>query len=318
MNDSLSPYNNDFQARVRVISRTTEIVACLAGTSMVILGLISITQVAVSGKDFSIPQTVQGLIGILIVICAANGSIKSSLTAFLLDSRSQKIVLLAPIIASAAIILYRSILPINGPEFKSYLRRISEGSIVEWSSFIILIASAFLLAKAYRRWENSVARWLLFAAAFGVFIIGMEEMSWGQMIFNWETPELFNDYNVQHETGLHNLWFIHYQTWTIAAIIISITFLLSAIGGLIRPTGVVKPRSAADILLPLGCTASYFLAASIIYWCTVMEKSGIDLIYFHTREQEVGELFFYSGIFIHSMHLYLASPQDQNSKRKKV
>ena len=209
-------------------------------------------------------------------------------------------------------------LPNKGPEFKSYLRTISEGSIVEWSSFLILIASSLLLFKAARRWRNAVSRWLLFAASFGAFVIGMEEMSWGQMIFNWETPELFNDYNIQHETGLHNLWFIHYQTWTIAAIFMSITFILSTIGGLARLVGTVKSRSTADILLPLGCTASYFLAAAIIYWCTVMEKSGIDLAVFHTREQEIGELFFYSGIFIHSVHLYLASPPTRHSADKRL
>ena len=283
---------------------------------MAVLGLISIKQAAFSGKDFSIPQIVQGLMGILLVVCTANGWLKRSLTTTLVDSTKQRIISLLPIFASSSIILHRSILPNKGPEFRSYLRTISEGSIIEWASFIILIASSLLLLKAARRWENSGARLILFTAAFGAFIIGMEEMSWGQMIFNWETPELFNDYNVQHETGLHNLWFIHYQTWTIAAILMSITFILSAIGGLTRHSDMVRPMSIADILLPLGCTASYFLVASIIYWCTVMEKTGIDLIYFHTREQEIGELFFYSGILIHSMHLYFASPQSRNSERR--
>lgn len=112
---------------------------------------------------------------------------------------------LLPIAASFLLIFYRSLLPIKGPKFESYLRTIQEGSIIEWSSFIILLASALLLFKAAKGRDKSLARWLLFAASFGVAIVGMEEMSWGQMIFNWKKPELFNDYNVQHETGLHNL-----------------------------------------------------------------------------------------------------------------
>ncbi len=318
MSNSKSPCGDALKARAYAISRATEIVAGLAGTSMALLGLISISQAAFSGKDFSIPQIVQGLIGILATIGAANGWLKRSLTTFLLDSKNQRVISLLPIVASWSIILYRIILPNKGPAFKSYLRTISEGSIVEWASFIILIASSLLLLKAAIRWENSGARWLLFTGAAGIFIIGMEEMSWGQMIFNWETPELFNDYNVQHETGLHNLWFIHYQTWTIAAILMSITFILSTIGGLIRHASMMRPRSIAEILLPLGCTASYFLVASVIYWCTVLEKTGIDLIYFHTREQELGELFFYSGMFIHSMHLYFESPQARKSESRSL
>lgn len=318
MSNSQLPCGDALKARAEAISRATEVVAWLAGTSMTLLGLISISQATFSGKDFSIPQTVQGLIGILATIGAANGWLKRSLTTFLVDSKNQRVIALLPIIAALIIILYRIILPNKGSAFKSYIRTISEGSIVEWASFIILIASSLLLLKAARRWEHSGARWLLFTAAAGIFIIGMEEMSWGQMIFNWETPELFNDYNVQHETGIHNLWFIHHQTWTIAAILMSITFILSAISGLIRNASMVRPRSIAEILLPLGCTTSYFLVASVIYWCTVLEKNGFDLIYFHTREQELGELFFYSGIFIHSMHLYFESPQAPNSESRSL
>jgi len=40
---------------------------------------------------------------------------------------------------------------------------------------------------------------LLFFVAFG------EEISWGQRIFNWETPESIEKINFQQETNLHNL-----------------------------------------------------------------------------------------------------------------
>ena len=32
-----------------------------------------------------------------------------------------------------------------------------------------------------------------------------EEISWGQHLFKWETPEFFNIYNIQNETNLHNM-----------------------------------------------------------------------------------------------------------------
>ena len=40
---------------------------------------------------------------------------------------------------------------------------------------------------------------LLFFVAFG------EEISWGQTIFGWETPEAFREINAQGETNLHNI-----------------------------------------------------------------------------------------------------------------
>jgi len=41
---------------------------------------------------------------------------------------------------------------------------------------------------------------ILFFLAFG------EEISWGQRIFGWNTPEGFSDINAQKETNIHNLW----------------------------------------------------------------------------------------------------------------
>lgn len=46
---------------------------------------------------------------------------------------------------------------------------------------------------------------LLFFVALG------EEISWGQRIFGWDTPEVMQRINSQQETNLHNLRFIHGQ-----------------------------------------------------------------------------------------------------------
>jgi len=55
----------------------------------------------------------------------------------------------------------------------------------------------------FRRWSwGYFFLGLLFFFAFG------EEISWGQRIFGWATPELLEEVNVQQETNLHNLkWF---------------------------------------------------------------------------------------------------------------
>ena len=302
---------DDSKAKAESISTITELLAKIVGFTMICLGLLSLGQVAFSSKNFSMPQTAQGLFGIFLLRYAVNGSLKNFLIRFLLDSKNQLKIFLLPFMASFFIFCYRTFFLKSSSEFESYLRTISEGSVIEWAGFLALLASGCLFFNAAKRWNNSLSRWILFAASVGTFLIGMEEMSWGQMIFNWDSPDLFDKYNIQHETGLHNLWFIHHHTWTIASWIMSLSFIISVTSGLLRLTGMLKKRSLADVLLPLGCTASYFLMASAFYWFTVAEKSGIDLAYFHTREQEIGELFFYCGIFIHAMHLYFVSPQSR-------
>lgn len=44
---------------------------------------------------------------------------------------------------------------------------------------------------------------LLLGALF--FVCAGEEISWGQRIFNWDTPALLMEHNAQRETNLHNL-----------------------------------------------------------------------------------------------------------------
>jgi hypothetical protein len=40
-----------------------------------------------------------------------------------------------------------------------------------------------------------------------------EEISWGQRIFNFKTPELFREINVQHEFNIHNIEMFNYRNF---------------------------------------------------------------------------------------------------------
>jgi len=50
--------------------------------------------------------------------------------------------------------------------------------------------------------------WFLILAALFFFIAG-EEISWGQRIFGWATPDWVKEDNLQQETNIHNLEFFH-------------------------------------------------------------------------------------------------------------
>jgi hypothetical protein len=194
-------------------------------------------------------------------------------------------------------------------DLKSYLRRISEGSLVEWLGFLFLLAAACLLWKAAAQASSTGLKLLIRSGSVGLFVLSMEEMSWGQMIFNWGTPATLNEHNVQHETNIHNLSFWHSHTWTVAACVFTLLFFLSVCGFLVRRSDSIRLGSWIDVVLPLGCTASYFGVAALMYWGVVAEKNGIDLIYLHTREQEIAEFLFAVGVFIHVVYLYLSLPE---------
>jgi hypothetical protein len=291
--------------RLDVLARGADVFGGLIGAVLSVLGLVSAVQVLLGQSSFSVPQFTQGLLGVVLLVSALRRWLSSWLRDFNLDPGRFRKVFMLPLVMAPCLFAYRVVVLDTKKEFQSYIRTISEGSVVEWAGFLLLIASAFLVWRTALAWERSIEKWVLSVLAAGLFLVGMEEMSWGQMIFNWQPPKLVNDINVQGESSLHNLWFIHHHTWSIAAVVMSVLFGLAILGAWGRRSGWLRSHTLADILLPVWCTASYFLIAAVIYWCVVAAKAGVDFEFFHTREQELGELLFYSGLFVHSVYLYL-------------
>jgi len=65
-----------------------------------------------------------------------------------------------------------------------------------------LACAAFcgLIARARTGWM----RWVFAAGAVAALVILGEEISWGQWLWRWESPEVFAQHNLQKETNLHN------------------------------------------------------------------------------------------------------------------
>jgi len=86
---------------------------------------------------------------------------------------------------------------------------LAEDSIVEDITAVALLLAAglgVLLAVRAKRQGRPLLVWGFYlAVAIVVFLIGMEEISWGQWIFFWKTPETFKEINAQGETNLHNI-----------------------------------------------------------------------------------------------------------------
>lgn len=89
--------------------------------------------------------------------------------------------------------------------FMEYLR---EDGLVENLTVLFLVAGAGIaIWRGLKSWKEGrkmvTVTWLVLAFLF-LFAAG-EEISWGQRIFNIETPDFFMEKNLQKETNLHNL-----------------------------------------------------------------------------------------------------------------
>lgn len=76
-----------------------------------------------------------------------------------------------------------------------------EDSLFEYLTFFFFIGASFFFIKSYVLRKNIF--YLLFALVF--FIGAGEEISWGQRIFLFSTPESLSKINVQNEFTLHNI-----------------------------------------------------------------------------------------------------------------
>lgn len=93
--------------------------------------------------------------------------------------------------------------------FRSAYRLLAnEDGIAEWLQvvliFVCLVAYLRLGWVLWRRGHRLFAL-LFFVGALGMLFIGGEEISWGQRIFGWATPEALEDINNQGESNIHNI-----------------------------------------------------------------------------------------------------------------
>ena len=273
---------------------------CLIGVSLV--KLLFGTSSAVG--SFSSAQAVQGILGAVLVWLVLTGAAKRFFVTAFARQANQYWVFLLPLLVWPFFLIYRFVIEQRG-DVKLYLRRITEGSLVEWLSFIFLLFSAWLLWQVASDWGTFKDRLVGRALSAVLLIAAMEEMSWGQMIFNWGTPELLDSLNRQQETNMHNLAVFHDYTWTAFAIVFTLLAALSALNYLLPSRYCWRRSKLALLVFPASCTFSYFVIAALIYWGVVVEKAGLDLAYLHTREQEIAECLAAIGIFIHCVSLYL-------------
>lgn len=90
--------------------------------------------------------------------------------------------------------------------FQHYVTEREHG-IVEWLTPLALLPGIVFGLLALKLWENlpgSASRLWLLLVTLGAFYMAGEEVSWGQWLFYWDTPEAFSAINDQNETNLHN------------------------------------------------------------------------------------------------------------------
>lgn len=121
---------------------------------------------------------------------------------FILNKKKIKIILfIVPVYLS----LFAFFIYLRNNQFFRVL--IKDDHLIEYAQFFLLIISSILsifLRKFW--WKKQIFLGLIFLfIAFALFFMAGEEISWGQRIFNIETPEQLAERNLQNELTVHNI-----------------------------------------------------------------------------------------------------------------
>lgn len=151
-----------------------------------------------------------------------------------------------------------------------FIEQLEENGPIELASFAMMTLAgvlAVVLAIRARKKIGKLPFVGLIICGLGFFVVGMEEISWGQQFFGWETPEEIKWRNAQEETTIHN----HHELQEFLEIFAILFALTGLFGTLMHRLGVLRDLMPRPILffwlVPLLVVASLDLMHEFwIFW----------------------------------------------------
>lgn len=151
------------------------------------------------------------------------------------------------------------------------------------------LTAAVSCACAYRR---EYFRWFFGALTLAALYVVMEEISWGQQLFNWRSPEFFLRNSLQGETNVHNLFTGPFSTTLKDSIRVLLGTGLWAYG-ILYPVLLNREIGIAQIAHRLGIAPPPWFVWPFFFFGGLFE-----LGLFNFNEAEVAEVMVAAGFLI--------------------
>ena len=170
----------------------------------------------------------------------------------------------------AAILLLHATSALAPQVYQDWL--IPEDGVIESITPTLLLLAILIALPVRRRARGWLRTWLLLFILGSVYFAG-EEVSWGQRVFGWATPEAWQAINDQEETNFHNASPLLDSK---PRLLVSIAVL---IGGFLYPLSMrvrrVLNRAIPEIVWPSGtCTPAAILALTVGVPERIAERLG--------------------------------------------
>lgn len=188
----------------------------------------------------------------------------------------------------------------------------TEFGVVELLTAILLLpaaALALMSARLFWRAGQAIEAILLVGFALACLFLCGEEVSWGQHVFQWSSPDYFVDNNIQGETNLHNMEYFNKKVLKLVVIIgIAVGGLVVPILARIQP-GLFGPganRIARFMPTHVVVPTAIIVLVSHIGVKVLLNRYGIDTArdVIGISVREMTELYISIFFFLYALSLY--------------
>ncbi len=159
---------------------------------------------------------------------------------------------------------------------RAYKPLYAEGAFFETFTALAFFIAGIMVGIAalkIRRSHRGVSL-AYFVIMLGMIFFALEEVSWGQWIFNWETPSAFPD-NFQNETNLHN--FLNPIQTPVESMMAVVTLLLVIVAGWSKVEKSVLPA----LLLPHPSLVGLAFLAAVAHQGELIEELFAIFVLFY-------------------------------------
>ncbi|MCG8326000.1 MAG: hypothetical protein MI673_10825 [Thiotrichales bacterium] len=213
-----------------------------------------------------------------------------------------------------------SLLGINlvAPEFyRAWIEQ--ENGFVELATPAILIAGIYHGVQAVRRNKPVLPGWIrgwIVIIILACFYFAGEELSWGQQIYGWTTPERLTEINDQNETNFHNTssWFDQ-KPRLVLELWVLIGGVILPLGQWLNKTGYAYGSWRYWFWPSAVCLPSAVIAILIRVPERIKDVFGLQPYSYELRWSEIQELYFaaFLSLYLLSIHQRLRQSADTGS-----
>jgi hypothetical protein len=203
---------------------------------------------------------------------------------------------------------------------QTYASIIQEDSLVENAQVVFYLISAglsFFVSMKFLKNKMTLHGILYFVLAVGLLFTALEEISWGQRIFNIETPVYFKRHNFQKELSLHNLYAVQPMLHNLYIIIgaygaFAWIFTYPFFSGT-----KTNDQSIVNYVVPDWYISSYFFFTFFIYGIFEYMRPLLSKGFLLWRDQEPVELLLSLGFLSFLINNYVRLQECLKSRSKK-